>query len=67
MPLIKLRSSSINNSVDLKGTPTASGLSNIATTQMVHQEISNIVGAAPKILEKLGKIAQSLSKDKKNC
>jgi hypothetical protein len=63
MPLIKLKSSSINNSVDLRGVPTASQLSNIATTQMVQQAISEVVGTAPQMLDTLGKLAQSLSTD----
>ena len=67
MPLIKLKSSSINDSVDLRGVPTASELSNIATTQMVKQAVSDVVGSAPQLLDTLGKLAQSLSTDSNNA
>ena len=63
MPLIKLKSSSLVNSIDLKGTPTASSVSNIATTQMVQQEISNLVGSAPEMLNTLAELAASISTD----
>jgi hypothetical protein len=65
MPLIKLKSSSLANSIDLKGVPTASDLSYIATTQMVKQEISNLVGSAPGLLNTLSELAASISTDKK--
>jgi hypothetical protein len=64
MPLIKLRSSSITESVDLRGQPTASDLnSEIATTQLVTQEISNLVDASPELLNTLGELAKSLGSD----
>jgi hypothetical protein len=63
MPLIKLKSSSLVNSIDLKGVPTASAVSNIATTQMVRQEISNLVDSAPELLNTLAEIAASISTD----
>ena len=64
MPLIKLRSSSITESVSLRGEPTASGqYSEIATTQMVTQEISNLVDSAPELLNTLGELAKSLGTD----
>ena len=64
MPLIKLRSSSLTDSVDLRGVPTTSSqFSEIATTQMVTQEISNLVDAAPELLNTLGEIARSLGAD----
>jgi hypothetical protein len=64
MPLIKLRSSSLTDSVDLRGVPTTSSqFSEIATTQMVTQEISNLVDAAPELLNTLGEIARSLGTD----
>ena len=64
MPLIKLRSSSLTDSVDLRGAPTTSSqFSEIATTQMVTQEISNLVDAAPELLNTLGEIARSLGTD----
>lgn len=64
MPLIKLRSSSITESVSLRGEPTASGqYSEIATTQLVNQEISNLVDASPELLNTLSELATSLGTD----
>lgn len=63
MPIIKLKSSSIVDNVDLRGEPTASGTSNIATTQMVNQEISNLIGSSPELLNTLNEMAQALSID----
>ena len=64
MPLIKLRSSSIIDSVHLGGTPTASDASSeIATTQMVQQELSNLVDSAPELLNTLSELAGSLGTD----
>ena len=61
MPLIKLKSSSIADSVNLRGQPTSSNPnSGIATTQMVQQEVSNLVNGAPTLLNTLGEIANSL-------
>lgn len=63
MPMIKLRSSSIIGSVDLRGKPTAETSSNIATTQMVQQEISSLVDSAPELLNTLSELAASISTD----
>lgn len=63
MPLIKLRSSSIIGSVDLRGQPTAESSSNIATTQLVQQEISSLVNSAPEMLNTLSELAASISTD----
>lgn len=64
MPLIKLKSSSITESVSLRGQPTASSQnSGIATTQFVNQEVSNLVDSAPELLNTLGEIAKSLGTD----
>lgn len=64
MPLIKLKSSSITDSVNLRGQPTASGQhTEIATTQLVTQEVSNLVGASPELLNTLSELAQSLGTD----
>ena len=61
MPLIKLKSSSIIESVNLRGQPTASDPNTgIATTQMVNQEISNLISGAPDLLNTLGELARSL-------
>ncbi len=62
MPLIKLKTSSIMDSVNLRGRPTASNPdTGIATTQMVQQEINNLVNGAPELLNTLGELANSLS------
>lgn len=64
MPLIKLKSSSITESVNLRGSPTSSSQnSGIATTQFVNQEVSNLVDSAPELLNTLGEIARSLGTD----
>lgn len=64
MPLIKLKSSSITDSVNLRGQPTASSQnSGIATTQLVTQEISNLVNSSPELLNTLGELAKSLGTD----
>ncbi len=61
MPLIKLKASSIVDSVNLRGQPTTSDpLSGIATTQMVNQEISNLISGAPELLNTLGELANAL-------
>lgn len=61
MPLIKLKSSSIIESVNLRGQPTTSDpMTGIATTQMVNQEISNLVSGAPGVLNTLGELARAL-------
>lgn len=61
MPLIKLKSSSIVDSVNLRGQPTTTNpLSGIATTQMVNQEISNLISGAPELLNTLGELANAL-------
>jgi hypothetical protein len=61
MPLIKLKSSSIADSVDLRGIPTAPDAhSEIATTQMVRQSINDLIGGAPELLNTLGELANSL-------
>ena len=64
MPLIKLKSSSITESVNLRGLPTTSSqYSEIATTQLVNQEIDNLINSAPELLNTLGELAQSLGTD----
>lgn len=64
MPLIKLKSSSITDSVNLRGQPTASGqFTEIATTQIVTQEVSNLVGSTPELLNTLSELAKSLGSD----
>lgn len=67
MPLIKLKSSSIQESVDFRGVPTVNNSSNIATTQMVQQEVSSLVGSAPELLNTLSELASSLSTDENDA
>lgn len=64
MPLIKLRSSSIIESVHLGGTPTASNISSqIATTSYVQQEVGKLIDGAPELLDTLEKLSTSLGTD----
>jgi hypothetical protein len=64
MPLIKLKSSSITDSVNLRGQPTASDqFSEIATTRLVTQEVSNLVGSSQELLNTLAELAKSLGTD----
>jgi len=63
MPMIRIRSSSIQNSVHLGGTPTASDLTQIATTAYVSNAISELVNSAPEVLDTLAEIATSISND----
>jgi hypothetical protein len=64
MPLIKLKSSSITDSVNLRGQPTSSTQSTeLATTRFVNQEINNLVGSSPELLNTLGELAKSLGSD----
>ena len=64
MPLIKLRSSSIIDSVDLRGEPTATDAqTKIATVQQVNQAVSDLVGSAPELLNTLSELATSLGTD----
>ena len=54
----------MTESVNLRGQPTASGqYSEIATTQLVTQEIDNLIGSAPELLNTLGELATSLGID----
>jgi len=69
MPMIKIRSSSIIGSVDLRGVPTAPTASannqdsQVATTQYVEQAISELVNSAPSILNTLAELSASISND----
>ena len=64
MPLIKLKSSSITESVNLRGLPTTSSqYSEIATTQLVNQEIDNLISSSPELLNTSGELATSLGTD----
>lgn len=69
MPMIQIRSSSIIGSVDLHGVPTVPTApadiqdSQIASTQLVEQVISELVDSAPSILNTLAELAASMSND----
>ena len=64
MPLIKLRSSSIIDSVHLGGQPSASNTSSqITTTQMVQTELSNLVDGSTALLQTLNELSQSSGTD----
>jgi hypothetical protein len=69
MPLIKIRSSSLINSVDLRGTPTAAtaaagtASTQIASTGFVGTEIDNLVNAAPALLNTLDELAAAIGDD----
>lgn len=63
MPMIRIRSSSIQDSVKLGGVPTASGSSQIATTAYVENAIGELVNSAPEILDTLAELAMSISND----
>jgi hypothetical protein len=69
MPIIKARSSSIINSVDLRGTPTAptanSGASTtqIASTAFVSTAVSDLINSAPSVLDTLAELSAAINND----
>ena len=65
MPMIRIRSSSIQENVHLGGVPTSQTTSDasIATTQYVDTAISDLVNSAPEILNTLAELSQSISND----
>lgn len=65
MPMIRIRSSSIQDSVHLGGAPTSQTVSSntIATTQYVYTAISDLINSAPEILNTLSELSQSISND----
>ena len=69
MPLIKARSSSIIESVDLRGTPTVPTASTgthtqqAASTAFVSSAISDLVASAPSVLDTLAELAAALGND----
>ena len=66
MPIIKARSSSIINSVDLRGTPTAPtaektvNTTQIASTAYVRTAITDIINASPALLDTLSELAAAI-------
>jgi len=69
MPIIKARSSSIINSVDLRGTPTAPtaektvNTTQIASTAYVRTAITDIINASPALLDTLSELAAAIGND----
>jgi hypothetical protein len=69
MPIIKARSSSIINSVDLRGTPTAATAAQgthttqIATTNFVSSAVSDLINSAPAVLDTLAELASAINND----
>lgn len=56
MPLIKMQSSSLIESIELRGTPTASEWSAISTAALAQKEIGSLVNTSPSLLEVLDEI-----------
>ena len=69
MPIIKARSSSIINSVDLRGAPTAAtaapgtSTTQIASTGFVSSAVSDLINASPAILDTLSELATAINND----
>jgi len=69
MPLIKARSSSIQDNVDLRGTPTAptandaTNTTQVASTAFVKNNIANLIDSAPAALDTLNELAAAISDD----
>ena len=69
MPLIKARSSSIIESVDLRGTPTAAkaatgtNTTQLASTSFVTSAVSDLINSAPGLLDTLSELATAINND----
>jgi len=69
MPLIKARSSSIMNSVDLRGTPTAptaaasTNTTQVASTAFVKTNIADLIASSPAALDTLNELAAAINND----
>ena len=69
MPIIKARSSSITNNIDLRGVPTAStpsastNTTQLATTAFVKTNITNLIDSAPEALDTLNELALAINND----
>ena len=69
MPLIKARSSSIINSVDLRGAPTAAtanvgtSTTQIASTAFVSRSVSDLINSSPAVLDTLSELAAAINND----
>jgi hypothetical protein len=69
MPLIKARSSSIIDSVDLRGTPTAptaeqtTNTTQLASTAFVRTAIAELIDSSPDLLNTLNELAAAIGND----
>jgi len=69
MPLIKARSSSIMNSVDLRGTPTtptaaaSTNTTQVASTAFVKTNIADLIASSPAALDTLNELAAAINND----
>ncbi len=69
MPLIKARSSSIMESVDLRGQPTAetanqaTNTNQLASTAFVRTAIADLIDSSPELLNTLNELAAAISND----
>jgi hypothetical protein len=69
MPIIKARSSSIINSVDLRGAPTAAtaaqgtATTQIASTAFVSTAVTDLINSAPAVLDTLSELAAAINND----
>ena len=69
MPIIKARSSSIIDSVDLRGQPTAvtaaagTSTTQIASTGFVRQAVADLIASAPSVLDTLNELSAALGND----
>ena len=51
MPQIRLKSSSLQDSIDLRGVPTVSNLANIASTQYVQDALNTVISELTNIVK----------------
>jgi hypothetical protein len=69
MPIIKARSSSLIQNVDLRGTPTAptanrgTATTQLATTGFVGNAVSDLIDSAPNLLDTLNELALAINDD----
>ena len=69
MPLIKIRPSSIIDSIDLRGTPTApsaaqnTNSTQLASTAYVRTAVSDLVDSSPGLLDTLNELAAAINDD----
>jgi hypothetical protein len=69
MPIIKARASSIIESIDLRGTPTAPtaqqsvNTSQLASTAYVRTAVADLINSSPEVLDTLAELAAALGND----